>query len=110
MYKEEEKTKHFFNLRSSRFDSRKLCLLWLDHYSEENETVNQLMFIYSLSSFLSCRPFAVVFGPDWQVNQDETILEGGEIGLSVTLSCIGPSVEEVEVQPCRPRGVMKMTS
>lgn len=72
---------------------------------------SSLMFIYSLPSFPSCRPVAGVFGPDWQVNQDETILEGGEIGLSVTLSYIGPSVEEVEVvQPCRPRGVMKMTS
>lgn len=52
-----------------------------------------------------------VFSPDWQVDQDQTVLEGG----AKPRSCSGPSEEEEEaaeeeVEPCRPPGVMRTKS
>lgn len=45
-----------------------------------------------------------VSSPDWQLDQDQLVVEGGEFGLGLSFS--GPS--EAAVEPCQPRGVRTM--
>lgn len=45
-----------------------------------------------------------VSSPDWQLDQDQLVVEGGEFGLGLCFS--GPS--EAAVEPCQPRGVRTM--
>lgn len=47
-----------------------------------------------------------VSSPDWQLDQDQLVVEGGEFGLGLCFS--GPS--EAAVEPCQPRGVRMMRS
>lgn len=47
-----------------------------------------------------------VSSPDWQLDQDWLVVEGGEFGLGLCFS----GLSEAAAEPCQPRGVRMMRS